>query len=168
MCLTWISMQKILTEAAAHWCWTQKANLSRIGGVYACILRTQETETGGPLASRPAWSTGWVLGQPGLRSETMPQEKKIWSLFCWFFANLEFLFNLCRMSEINWLRSYGPLTWIEILKPLFFLPSCTYSLESDELVLLKWIWLLEKSGFPIIHYWKTLKCFKTAWTYESL
>jgi hypothetical protein len=32
---------------------------------------TQEAEAGGFLSSRPAWSTEWVPGQPGLHRETL-------------------------------------------------------------------------------------------------
>jgi hypothetical protein len=35
-----------------------------------------EAETGGFLSSRPAWSTEWVPGQPGLYRETLSQNKK--------------------------------------------------------------------------------------------
>jgi hypothetical protein len=37
---------------------------------------TQEAESGGFLSSRPAWSTKWVPGQPGLHRETLPQKTK--------------------------------------------------------------------------------------------
>jgi hypothetical protein len=33
-----------------------------------------EAEAGGSLSSRPAWSTEWVLGQPGLHRETLSQK----------------------------------------------------------------------------------------------
>jgi hypothetical protein len=36
---------------------------------------TQEAEAGGFLRSRPAWSTKWVPGQPGLYRETMSWKK---------------------------------------------------------------------------------------------
>jgi hypothetical protein len=32
-----------------------------------------EAEAGGSLSSRPAWSTEWVPGQPGLHRETLSQ-----------------------------------------------------------------------------------------------
>jgi hypothetical protein len=35
---------------------------------------TQEAEAGGFLSSRPAWSTEWVPGQPGLYRETLSQK----------------------------------------------------------------------------------------------
>jgi hypothetical protein len=35
-----------------------------------------EAEAGGFLSSRPAWSTEWVLGQPGLYRETLSQKTK--------------------------------------------------------------------------------------------
>jgi hypothetical protein len=40
---------------------------------------TREAEAGGFLSSRPAWSTKWVPGQPGLHRETLsspPPQKK--------------------------------------------------------------------------------------------
>jgi hypothetical protein len=37
---------------------------------------TREAEAGGFLSSRPAWSTEWVPGQPGLHRETLSRGKK--------------------------------------------------------------------------------------------
>jgi hypothetical protein len=37
---------------------------------------TREAEADGFLSSRPAWSTKWVPGQPGLHRETLSQRKK--------------------------------------------------------------------------------------------
>jgi hypothetical protein len=37
---------------------------------------TQEAEAGGFLSSRPAWSTEWVPGQPGLHRETLSRKNK--------------------------------------------------------------------------------------------
>jgi hypothetical protein len=37
---------------------------------------TWEAEARGFLSSRPAWSTEWVPGQPGLLRETLSQKKK--------------------------------------------------------------------------------------------
>jgi hypothetical protein len=37
---------------------------------------TWKTEAGGFLSSRPAWSTKWVPGQPGLYRETLSQKTK--------------------------------------------------------------------------------------------
>ena len=39
-------------------------------------LSTQEAEAGGFLSSRPAWSTEWVAGQPGLHRETLSRKNK--------------------------------------------------------------------------------------------
>jgi hypothetical protein len=44
--------------------------------VHAFNPSTWEAETGEFLSSRPAWSTEWVPGQPGLHRETLSQEKK--------------------------------------------------------------------------------------------
>jgi hypothetical protein len=38
--------------------------------------REAEAEAGGFLSSRPAWSTKWVLGQPGLYRETLSWKTK--------------------------------------------------------------------------------------------
>jgi hypothetical protein len=40
------------------------------------IPSTWEAETGGFLSSRPAWSTKWVPGQPGLYRETLSRKTK--------------------------------------------------------------------------------------------
>jgi hypothetical protein len=37
---------------------------------------TREAEAGGFLSSRPAWSTKWAPGQPGLYRETLSQKTK--------------------------------------------------------------------------------------------
>jgi hypothetical protein len=37
---------------------------------------TWEAEAGGFLSSRPAWSTEWVPGQPGLLRETLSKKKQ--------------------------------------------------------------------------------------------
>jgi hypothetical protein len=37
---------------------------------------TWEAEAGGFLSSRPAWSTKWVPGQPGLYRETLSRKTK--------------------------------------------------------------------------------------------
>ena len=42
--------------------------------VHACNPSTGEAEAGGFLSSRPAWSTEWVPGQPGLDRETLSQK----------------------------------------------------------------------------------------------
>jgi hypothetical protein len=38
---------------------------------------TREAEAGGLLSSRPAWSTEWVPGQPGIHRETLSRKTKI-------------------------------------------------------------------------------------------
>jgi hypothetical protein len=42
---------------------------------YSFNPSTWEAEAGGFLNSRPAWSTEWVPGQPGLHRETLSQKK---------------------------------------------------------------------------------------------
>jgi hypothetical protein len=37
---------------------------------------TREAEAGGFLSSRPAWSTKWAPGQPGLHRETLSRKTK--------------------------------------------------------------------------------------------
>jgi hypothetical protein len=44
--------------------------------VHAFNPSTREAEAGGFLGSRPAWSTKWVPGQPGLYRETLSQKNK--------------------------------------------------------------------------------------------
>jgi hypothetical protein len=44
--------------------------------VHAFNPSTQEAEAGGFLSSRTAWSTKWVLGQPGLYRETLSRKTK--------------------------------------------------------------------------------------------
>jgi hypothetical protein len=43
---------------------------------HAFNLSTREAEAGGFLSSRPAWSTKWAPGQPGLHRETLSQKSK--------------------------------------------------------------------------------------------
>jgi hypothetical protein len=44
--------------------------------VHAFNPSTLEAEAGGFLSSRPAWSTEWVPGQPGLYRETLSRKKQ--------------------------------------------------------------------------------------------
>jgi hypothetical protein len=44
--------------------------------VHAFNPSTREAEAGGFLSSRPAWSTKWVPGQPGLYRETLSRKTK--------------------------------------------------------------------------------------------
>jgi hypothetical protein len=44
--------------------------------VDAFNTNTREAEAGGFLSSRPAWSTEWVPGQPGLHRETLSQKNQ--------------------------------------------------------------------------------------------
>jgi hypothetical protein len=65
------------------------SRLSQIHGFQSCLWlimpgvvahafnpSTQEAEAGGFLSSRPAWSTKWVPGQPGLYRETLSRKTK--------------------------------------------------------------------------------------------
>ena len=50
---------------------------SQLGVVaHAFNPSTWEAEAGGFLNSRPAWSTEWVPGQPGLHRETLSRKTK--------------------------------------------------------------------------------------------
>jgi hypothetical protein len=44
---------------------------------HAFTPSTREAEAGGFLSSRPAWSTKWVPGQPGLHRETLSREETV-------------------------------------------------------------------------------------------
>jgi hypothetical protein len=43
---------------------------------HAFNFSTRGAEAGGSLSSRPAWSTEWVPGQPGLHRETLSRKNK--------------------------------------------------------------------------------------------
>lgn len=45
--------------------------------LYAFNPSGQEEEAGGPLSSKPAWSTERVLRQPGLCRETLPKKEPV-------------------------------------------------------------------------------------------
>jgi hypothetical protein len=49
-------------------------DLKRFIKVHAFNPSTWEAEAGGFLSSRPAWSTEWVPGQPGLHRETLSRK----------------------------------------------------------------------------------------------
>jgi hypothetical protein len=53
-----------------------KGHHSRAVVAHAFDPSTREAEAGGFLNSRPAWSTKWVPGQPGLHRETLSRKKK--------------------------------------------------------------------------------------------
>jgi hypothetical protein len=55
---------------------TNKNKVSRAVVAHTFNPSTWEAEAGGFLSSRPAWSTEWVSGQPGLHRETLSQKKK--------------------------------------------------------------------------------------------
>jgi hypothetical protein len=56
--------------------YTIKINYCRVVVVHAFNPSTWEAEAGEFLGSRPAWSTKWVPGQPGLYRETLSQKTK--------------------------------------------------------------------------------------------
>jgi hypothetical protein len=51
-------------------------SISREVVVHTFNPSTWEAEAGGFLSSRPAWSTEWVPGQPGLHRETLSHKTK--------------------------------------------------------------------------------------------
>jgi hypothetical protein len=52
-------------------------NNKKLGvGAHTFNPSTWEAKAGKFLCLRPAWSTEWVLGQPGLYRETLSQKKK--------------------------------------------------------------------------------------------
>ena len=57
-------------------CQLNPSNAGREVVLHAFNPSTREAEAGGFLSSRPAWSTKWVVGQPGLHRETLSREKK--------------------------------------------------------------------------------------------
>jgi hypothetical protein len=58
---------------------------------------TQEAKAGGSLSSRPAWSTEWVLGQPGLHRKKTKKEKK--KCFAHFIFSIAFTFMCMSVSS---------------------------------------------------------------------
>jgi hypothetical protein len=54
----------------------RSSQVGRAGVAHAFNPSTREAEAGGFLSSRPAWSTEWVPGQPGLHRETLSGKQK--------------------------------------------------------------------------------------------
>jgi hypothetical protein len=77
-------------------------------------LRSQhlEAEAGGFLSSRPAWSTAWVPGQPGLHRETLSSWSRRWepgrdagrlenvSIPCWGYFKNSIRIKLCLQHRL--------------------------------------------------------------------
>jgi hypothetical protein len=57
------------------------------------IVALGEAEPGRSLSSRPAWSTQWVPGQPGLHRETLSWRKKNKKKSIYFFYYATVYFN---------------------------------------------------------------------------
>jgi hypothetical protein len=55
---------------------TKNIGLGVVAHSFNPSTREAEAEAGGFLSSRPAWSTEWVPGQPGLHRETLSQKTK--------------------------------------------------------------------------------------------
>jgi hypothetical protein len=62
---------------------------------YAFNPSTWEAEAGGFLSSRPAWSTEWVPGQPGLHRETLSRKTKQNKKF------LDFIYVFCLLVYVH-------------------------------------------------------------------
>jgi len=56
--------------------WKKKKKKGREVMAHAFDPSTWEAEAGEFLSSRPAWSTKWVPGQPGLHRETLSEKNK--------------------------------------------------------------------------------------------
>jgi hypothetical protein len=63
--------------SSGNWTWVP-CKSDKWPGVVAHTFNpsTREGEAGGFLSSRPAWSTKWVPGQPGLHRETLSQKNQ--------------------------------------------------------------------------------------------
>jgi hypothetical protein len=61
---------------AASWSHLCFKSVLRAGRWWRTPSSSWEVEAGGFLSSRPAWSTKWVPGQPGLHRETLSQKTK--------------------------------------------------------------------------------------------
>jgi hypothetical protein len=79
---------------------------------------TQEAEAGGFLSSRPAWSTKWVPGQPGLYRETLSWKTKTTT-------TKKKIYNPIQQREQGWNFSRRELDmfleyrhWVEIGTPM--------------------------------------------------
>jgi hypothetical protein len=69
--------QQSLLSSLHFYFFTYKSNPCEPGVVvHAFNPSTREAEAGGFLSSRPAWSTEWVPGQPGLHRETLSRKTK--------------------------------------------------------------------------------------------
>jgi hypothetical protein len=118
-----------------------------------------EAEAGGFLSSRPAWSTEWVPGQPGLYRETLSRKTKQnkqtktnlslnFNLLMYQvilekslrYSELQFPVSLCGVLKIN--RVVDSWTYI-LFSPLFSLAS-THRAEFSELIrLTNLLWLTD-------------------------
>jgi hypothetical protein len=91
---------------------------------------TQEAEAGGFLSLRPAWSTRWVPGQPGLYRETLSQKDQYIYLYIYKGQN-QMGAEICLSPYLNkraelWLLcvpTSSSVKWAE--GSLCCLPSCS-------------------------------------------
>jgi hypothetical protein len=77
--------------------------------VHAFNPSTWEAEAGGSLSSRPAWSTEWVPGQPGLHRETLSrknQKKKVPVKEAYLEASLQW-----KEKEIHIIHTHTKQVW---------------------------------------------------------
>jgi hypothetical protein len=77
-------LENILNFLCVYVMWTfcyslyelKKIISHQVVAAHACDPSTGEAEAGRFLSLRPAWSTEWVPGQPGLHRETLPRKTK--------------------------------------------------------------------------------------------
>jgi hypothetical protein len=73
---SWV-LGTIIPNSHAFLIATIKKTTGQLGVVvHAFNPSTREAEAGGFLSSRPAWSTEWVPGQPGIYRETLSRKNK--------------------------------------------------------------------------------------------
>jgi hypothetical protein len=112
-------------------------------------------EAGGFLSSRPAWSTEWVPGQPGIHREILSQKKKKKRIQQGFSQSYLpsgcSVWNSCSSSEVNYSNKLTLLEWAVrlMLKGVFIAKN--YSLVSPLLNYVVREWLL--SGGKKINSW---------------
>jgi hypothetical protein len=70
--LPWLPLVEVACVATPFWDITWEPGVV----AHAFNLSTWEAEAGGFLSSRPAWSTKWGPGQPGLHRETLSRKNK--------------------------------------------------------------------------------------------
>jgi hypothetical protein len=72
----WFWLNRNSSSLLCHQNYVIEVSLLPGVGAHAFNPSTREAEAGGFLSSRPAWSTKWVPGQPGLYRETLSWKTK--------------------------------------------------------------------------------------------